>query len=371
MLYSKFTSESVCSGHPDKICDAISDAILDAALACDPYSRVAVETVVTKNFVTIAGEVTSSTQLDYRQIAQQTIASLGYTDPRFEFTNDSPIQIKVHTQSPEIAQGVDVDGAGDQGMMFGYACTQTETYMPLPIQMAHDITAGLDQARESGTIPYLRPDGKAQVTISYQRNKPVAVDSLVIAVPHEERIAPKELRHDMYSVLLLPILEKYHLKYLEKDIIVNGTGTWNIGGPMADTGLTGRKIVVDTYGGYARAGGGAFSGKDPTKVDRSGAYAARFIAKNIVAQGLASECEVALAYYIGAKTPVMQEYDTFGTNKVSLQAIRDFSTKILDTSVRGIIEGLDLRRPIYQATASGGHFGRSQFPWERIENKIG
>ena len=367
MLYSKFTSESVCSGHPDKICDAISDAILDAALEQDAFSRVAVETLVTKDFVTIAGEITTNAKINYQQIAQQTIASLGYTDHRFEFTDQSPILVKVHTQTPEIAQGVDIDGAGDQGMMFGYACTQTENYMPLPIQMAHDITSGLDQARESRSIPYLRPDGKAQVTISYLEGKAVSVDSIVIAVPHEESITRNELEQDVYREVILPVLEKYQLTYPQKNMIVNGTGTWYIGGPTADTGLTGRKIMVDSYGGYARAGGGAFSGKDATKVDRSGAYAARFIAKNIVAQGLASECEVALAYYIGSKIPVMQEFNTFGTEKVSQKALRDFSENLLDTSVKGIIEGLDLRRPIYSATASGGHFGREQFPWEQIK----
>ncbi|MBP7842579.1 methionine adenosyltransferase [Candidatus Woesebacteria bacterium] len=367
MNYPKFTSESVCSGHPDKICDAISDAIVDAALALDPYSRVAVETLVTKNFVTIAGEVTTNAKLNYESIAKKTIASLGYTDPHFYFSDSSEIKIKIHTQSPEISQGVDVDGAGDQGMMFGYACLQTNSYMPFPIQMAHDITAALDSARESKTISYLRPDGKAQVTIAYEGNIPKSVDSLVIAVPCEEHITRETLAHDLYTVVVLPILEKYKLKFIEKELVVNGTGLWHIGGPASDTGVTGRKIVVDTYGGYARAGGGAFSGKDPTKVDRSGAYAARYLAKNIVAQGLASECEVALAYYIGAKFPVMQEYETFGTAKASSRVIRDFSKQLLDTSVKGIIDGLDLRRPIYRKTASGGHFGRVEFPWEKIK----
>lgn len=368
MNYPKFTSESVCSGHPDKICDAISDSILDAALTQDPLSRVAVETLVTKDFVTIAGEVTTSAVLDYESIARSTIKSLGYTDPHFGFTDKSEVIVKVHTQSPEISQGVDTDGAGDQGMMFGYACKQTDTYMPLPIAMAHDITRGLDSARESKQIKYLRPDGKAQVTITYDGGVAISIDSIVIAAPHSERISQSELSHDLYTNVITPILEKYHFKYPEKNMIVNGTGLWHIGGPSSDTGVTGRKIVVDTYGGYARVGGGAFSGKDPTKVDRSGAYGARYLAKNIVAAGLADECEVALAYFIGAKRPVMQEFETFGTGRVSKNAICDFANKLLDTSVRGIIEELDLRRPIYRATSSYGHFGRVEFPWEQIKS---
>lgn len=366
MHYPKFTSESVCSGHPDKICDAISDSILDAAYTSDPHSRVAVETLVTKNFVTIAGEVTTTADLDYAAIAKKTISSLGYTDPRPGFNDKSEIVVKVHTQSPEISQGVDLDGAGDQGMMFGYACRQTDSFMPLPIELAHAITSSIDLARESQVIPYLRPDGKAQVTITYENGIPKSLDSIVIAVPHHEDTTLRELTHDLYTTVIIPLLSRYHFSFHEKDLIVNGTGLWHIPGPASDTGVTGRKIVVDTYGGYARVGGGAFSGKDPTKVDRSGAYAARYLAKNIVANGLADECEVALAYFIGAKRPVMQEYETFGTNKVSNKELRNFATKLLDTSVKGIIEGLALRRPIYRATSSGGHFGRTDFPWEKI-----
>jgi len=366
MHYPKFTSESVCSGHPDKICDAISDSILDAAYEADPYSRVAVETLVTKDFVVIAGEVTTTAKLDYAAIARKTICSLGYTDPHLGFTDRSQIVVKLHTQSREISQGVDQDGAGDQGMMFGYACRQTDSLMPLPIALAHDITKGIDTARESGAIPYLRPDGKAQVTVSYKNGIATILDSVVVAVPHAEAITLKELTHDLYTLVITPIIARYGFKYLAKDLIVNGTGVWHIPGPASDTGVTGRKIVVDTYGGYARVGGGAFSGKDVTKVDRSGAYAARYLAKNIVAAGLSDECEVALAYFIGAKRPVMQEYETFGTAKVTQKVIRDFATKLLDTSVKGIIEGLDLRRPIYRATSSGGHFGRASFPWEKI-----
>lgn len=368
MQYSKFTSESVCSGHPDKISDAISDSILDAAYKSDPYSRVAVETLVTKNFVTIAGEVTTSAKLNYTNLARKTIRSLGYTDSRFGFSDQSEILVKIHTQSPEISQGVDLDGAGDQGMMFGYACRQTDSLMPLPIELAHALTGAIDIARESGVIPYLRPDGKAQVTVSYEKGIPKSLDSIVIAVPHHEKITLPELTHDLYTTVITPILSKYHFSYAEKDLIVNGTGLWHIPGPASDTGVTGRKIIVDTYGGYARAGGGAFSGKDPTKVDRSGAYAARYLAKNIVAAGLADECEVALAYFIGALRPVMQEYETFGTAKVSKKKISSFADNLLDTSVKGIIKGLDLRRPIYRQTASGGHFGRADFSWEQLQN---
>ena len=368
MKFRSFTSESVCSGHPDKVCDAISDSVLDAAYAIDPMSRVAIETLVTKDYCAIVGEVTSLAQLDYEAIAKSTIHSLGYTNPVFGFSDQSEIMVKVHTQSPEIARGVDSDGAGDQGMMFGYACLETDNYMPLPIELAHTITRGIDSARESGTIPYLRPDGKAQVTVAYKQGKPVGLESLVMAVPHEEKISRLELTHDLYQTVIRPILEKYRLTYREQDIIVNGTGVWHIPGPASDSGVTGRKIVVDTYGGYARVGGGAFSGKDVTKVDRSGAYAARYLAKNIVAAGLAEECEVALAYFIGAKRPVMQEIETFGTAKCDPHTIDDYATKLLDTSVSGIIKGLDLRRPIYRATAAYGHFGRVGFPWEKIKS---
>lgn len=367
MNYRQFTSESVCSGHPDKICDAISDSILDEAYKTDPYSRVAVETLVTTNFVTIAGEITTTAKLDYAKIARSTIKSLGYTDPKFGFTDNSEIIVKVHTQSREIGLGVDDGGAGDQGMMFGYACRQTDSFMPLPIEMAHDITSALDEARISGRIPYLRPDGKAQVTISYESGLPVDLESIVIAAPHKEDVTRKELTHDLYTTIIIPLLKKYNFKYSEKKLIVNGTGIWYIPGPASDSGVTGRKIIVDTYGGYARVGGGAFSGKDPTKVDRSGAYAARYIAKNIVASGLADECEVAFAYFIGAKRPLMQEYETFGTAKADIKVIKNFASNLIDTSVEGIINELDLRRPIYRETTSGGHFGRDIFPWEKIK----
>ncbi len=367
MSFHSFTSESVCAGHPDKICDAISDAVVDAAYQTDPMARVAVETMVTEDFVVLAGEVTVNGPLNYRMIAKDVIRDLGYTDPTFKFTSDSPVSLHIHVQSPEIAVGVDHDGAGDQGMMFGYACRQTPAYMPLPIQLAHELTAAIDTARESHTIPYLRPDGKAQVTISYDHDQPKQVEAIVLAAPHAESVTQKELSHDLYDIVVAPLLEKYHLKFSEKQLIVNGTGVWYLPGPASDTGVTGRKIVVDTYGGYARVGGGAFSGKDATKVDRSGAYAARYLAKNIVAAGLADQCEIALAYYIGAQKPLMQQVETFGTSKVSEKVINDYVGKLLDLSVSGIIKGLDLRRPIYRQTAAYGHFGRPQFPWEQIK----
>ena len=366
MKFPMFTSESVCSGHPDKICDAISDSVLDECYKSDPLARVAVETLVTRDFVVLAGEVTTTAKVDYEKIARDTIRDLGYTDPTLGFSDQSEIVIRVHSQSPEIAQGVDSEGAGDQGMMFGYACRETANYMPLPIELAHAITRGIDAARISRTIPYLRPDGKAQVTIGYVGGLPRSLDTLVVAIPHKEEVTRAELTHDLYRHVITPLLAEYHLSYEESDMIVNGTGVWHIPGPASDTGVTGRKIVVDTYGGYARVGGGAFSGKDVTKVDRSGAYAARYLAKNIVASGLADVCEVALAYYIGAKRPVMQVFDTFGTAKKSEQVIQDFANNLLDTSVSGIIKGLNLRRPIYRETASYGHFGRATFPWEQV-----
>ena len=366
MSHSTFTSESVCSGHPDKICDQVSDAVLDAALAKDKNARVAVETLVTKNYCVMAGEVTTKASLDYKKIASSVIKKLGYTLPLLQFTNKTPIITKIHTQSPEIAAGVDELGAGDQGMMFGYACTETGEYMPLPIALAHKLAETIDLMRVTKKIPYLRPDGKTQATIIYEGGLPKSVETLVLAVPHEENINLQTVKKDLMKYVVLPVLATYKLRIKESQVVVNGTGIWHIGGPASDTGVTGRKIVVDTYGGMARVGGGAFSGKDPTKVDRSGAYAARYIAKNIVAAGLADRCEVRLAYFIGAKKPLMQEVDTFGTEKKSQKVIRDFMETLLDTSVQGILETLNLRRPLYFKTASYGHFGRAEFPWERI-----
>jgi S-adenosylmethionine synthetase len=364
-MKNTFTSESVCSGHPDKICDVISDSIVDAALSQDPTSRVAVETLTTINKVVIAGEVRTSAKINYEKIARQQIKRLGYTQDVLQFTYNSPIEVLIHEQSPEIAQGVDDEGAGDQGMMFGYACDETVEYMPLPIIMAHRLAAAIDTARET-TLRYLRPDGKTQVTIVYNNGIPTGIGSLVLAVPHDENIKNTQLRSDLYSDVVTPVLEHFGYSFNQKDIIINGTGIWHIGGPTSDTGVTGRKIVVDGYGGYARVGGGAFSGKDPTKVDRSGAYAARFIAKNIVAKGYAKKAEVRLAYVIGMKDPVMQEIETFGTATVSDTELQKYVHSLLDTSVSGIIKGLDLQRPIYTQTAAYGHFGRDIFPWEQI-----
>ena len=365
-MVTTFTSESVAAGHPDKICDQISDAIVDAVLAVDPNGHVAVETMAAHGHIILAGEVTANAKIDYEQIARDQIKRIGYTDTKSGFSYASPIAIHLHQQSPEIQVGVDEQGAGDQGMMFGFACRQSPQLMPLPIVMAHELTARMDEAREKKILPYLRPDGKSQVTIEYKNDKPVKVLSVVLAVPHKEKITLKQVKADLIKKVVTPVLEKYGFKVSAKDVIVNGTGIWHNGGPSADSGLTGRKIVVDTYGGYARVGGGAFSGKDPTKVDRSGAYAARFLAKNIVARKLADIAEVRLAYFIGARKPLMQEVETFGTAKASDKVIKDFMNKLLDTSVEGILSGLNLRRPIYLSTAAYGHFGRDSFPWEKI-----
>lgn len=366
MSYTTLTSESVCAGHPDKICDQISDAVVDAALKDDPFSRVAVEALATKNFVLLAGEVTTKAKINYEKTARNIIKKLGYTDPELEFTHLSTILTKIHTQSSEIAVGVDNLGAGDQGMMYGYACRETESLMPLPITLAHELTMAIDKLRETKTLPYLKPDGKTQVTVGYKNGKPFKVEKVVLAVPHSQKTKLGQVKKDIYFLAVKPVLEKYGFTVKKKDIVLNGTGVWHFSGPASDTGLTGRKIVVDSYGSIAKLGGGAFSGKDPTKVDRSGAYAARFLAKNIIAAGLADQCEVRLAYFIGAKKPVMQEVDTFNTAKTTTKVIGDFMDKILDTSVSGIIETLNLRQPIYLKTAAYGHFGRNGFPWETV-----
>ena len=361
-----FTSESVCAGHPDKICDQISDAIVDEVLRQDQYGKVAVETLVTKNHVTLAGEVNSVAKVDFEKIARTQIKRLGYDNPALKFTFRAPINILIHEQSPEIAVGVAKYGAGDQGMMFGFACRETDNFMPMPISIAHALTQKIDGVREDKTLFYLRPDGKSQVTIEYKKGKPYKVSKVIVAVPHDKKVDLKQVKADIFKNVVGPVLAEFGFKISQKDLILNGTGVWHFSGPAADTGVTGRKIVVDTYGGYARVGGGAFSGKDPTKVDRSGAYAARYLAKNIIAAGLAERAEISLAYFIGAKRPVMQEVETFGTEKKSKKIIYSFMNKILDTSVEGILEGLDLRRPIYLQTAAYGHFGRPIFPWEKI-----
>lgn len=366
MNYRYFTSESVAAGHPDKVCDQISDAVLDEAIKAYPKSRVAVETLVTANQVCLAGEVTCPKKLDFERIARKTIKRLGYTNPLFNFTDKSPINIYVHQQSPDIALGANKGGAGDQGMMFGYAVPETKELMPLPIVLAHRLVESMDQLRKTKKIPCLRPDGKSEVKVRYEKQKPVAVEKVVLAVPHDQCVTKEELQKELYKQTVKPVLEKYGFSIKEKDCILNGTGKWKIGGPATDTGVTGRKIIVDSYGGMARIGGGAFSGKDPTKVDRSGAYGARYIAKNIVANGLAERCEVQIAYVIGHVKPLTIEIETFGTEKKKLFVIEDFADKILDLSVWGIIEGLNLLQPFYEKTASYGHFGREEFPWEQV-----
>lgn len=360
-----FTSESVCSGHPDKICDSISDAILDEVLKLDPNGRVAVETLATKNKLIIAGEISANAKVNYDEVARKRIQDLGYTDSKYNFTNRCEIDIYLQKQSGEIAQGVNDKGAGDQGMMFGFACLDTIELMPLPITLAHKLAEAIDIARVS-SLPYLRPDGKTQVTIEYKNGKPKKILQVVLAVPHQENIKLNEVKNDLFQTVVKPVLEKYDLSISINHLVLNGTGVWHIGGPAMDTGLTGRKIIIDGYGGMGRVGGGAFSGKDPTKVDRSGAYAARFLAKNIVAAKLAEKCEVRVAYFIGAKKPVMLEAETFGTNKKSEKIIKEFMNNLLDTSVSGIIKRLNLNQPIYLKTSTYGHFGRPDFPWEKI-----
>lgn len=362
-----FTSESVCKGHPDKICDQISDAIVDAALAHDPTSRCGIETVAGADQICLFGEIRTKSKINFEKIARDTVKRLGYTVPAWGFSQKSKFTNNIHAQSPEIAMGVDLDGAGDQGMMFGYACDETPELMPLPIRLAHALVERIDEVRVKKLLKWLRPDGKAQVTVKYEKGIPVGVEKLVAAVAHDEKTTAEQVRKEIIMHVFRPVLKKYKLEMpQDEDITINGTGLWHIPGPESDAGLTGRKIVVDTYGGYARVGGGAFSGKDPSKVDRSGAYAARFIAKNIVAHGLATKCEVGLAYVIGQPRPLMQTIETYGTATVSSKALYDFKDKLLDTSVRSIIESLKLARPIYTPTAAYGHFGRSAFPWEKI-----
>lgn len=362
-----FTSESVCAGHPDKIADAISDALVDAALAQDPQARTGIEAVVGADQISLFGEIKTTAKIDFEAIARNTVEYLGYTKPEWSFSYQSKFSNFVHQQSPEIAMGVDQDGAGDQGMMFGYACTETPELMPLPIALAHALARRIDEVREAGDLKWLRPDGKAQATVRYEDDRPVAVEKLVVAVAHDEATSAEQVRADVIRAIFAPVLEKYGFALpADKDIVVNGTGLWHIPGPNSDAGLTGRKIIVDTYGGYARVGGGAFSGKDPSKVDRSGAYVARYIAKNIVAAGLAVRCEVGLAYVIGQPQPLMQTIETFGTATVSEAELYAFKDKLIDTSVKGIIEQLDLARPIYSQTSAYGHFGKSSLPWEYV-----
>lgn len=361
-----FTSESVCAGHPDKIADRISDALLDAILQQDPKGRAGIETVAGANRIALFGEIKTTATIDYEAIVKNVVKELGYTNPAWGFSAESVVENYIHEQSPEISMGVDDGGAGDQGMMFGFAINETPELMPLPIAIAYALTRRLDQVREEKILKYIRPDGKSQVTVRYEDGKPAGIETVVIATAHDEETSEETVFKAMYDEVVSPVLVEYGFPIIEKQLIVNGTGLWHIPGPESDAGLTGRKIVVDTYGGYARVGGGAFSGKDPSKVDRSGAYAARYIAKNIVAAGLATKCEVGLAYVIGQPQPLMKTIDTFGTGTKSQEEIEVFADSLIDTSVKGIIDKLDLRRPIYQATSAYGHFGKKDLPWEEI-----
>ena len=365
-----FTSESVTEGHPDKIADQISDAILDACLADDPASRVACETLTATGLVVIAGEITTKAYVDFQTVVRGTVASIGYDNALYGFdANTCAVISSINKQSGDIAMGVDTGGAGDQGMMFGYAVNENSDYMPTPISLAHKLTQRLSQVRKNGKLPFLRPDGKSQVTVEYDANgKVLRVDAVVISTQHAETVSNEELRseilkHVIQAVIPADLLDEY-TKYH-----INPTGRFVIGGPMGDTGLTGRKIIVDTYGGMGRHGGGAFSGKDPTKVDRSAAYMARYIAKNVVAGGLAERCEVQLAYAIGVAEPVSVRVDTFGTEKVDPTTIPDLIRAHFKLTPRGIMESLNLRRPIYMKTAAYGHFGRndSDFTWEATD----
>ena len=362
-----FTSESVTEGHPDKIADQVSDAILDACLEQDPYSRVAAETLTATGLVVIAGEITTKAYVDFQSLVRGVIASIGYDNALYGFdSNTCAVISSINRQSPDISQGVDTGGAGDQGMMFGYASNETPELMPAPISLAHQLTRQLSAVRKSGKLAYLRPDGKSQVTVEYDENgKPARIDAVVISSQHSESVSNDELHADIHKHVIEAVLPS---KWLDANTKyhINPTGRFVIGGPMGDTGLTGRKIIVDTYGGMGRHGGGAFSGKDPSKVDRSAAYMARYIAKNIVASGLAEKAEVELAYAIGVADPVSVLVETFGTGKISESRLTELVRKNFALTPKGIIETLNLRRPIYQKTAAYGHFGRTEpdFTWE-------
>ncbi|MGE5207357.1 MAG: methionine adenosyltransferase [Chlamydiota bacterium] len=362
-----FTSESVTEGHPDKIADQISDAILDACLAEDAYSRVACETLVTTGLAFIAGEITTNAYVDFPSIVRGTVSAVGYTDATYGYDcNTCAVISSIHEQSPDIAQGVDPGGAGDQGMMFGYATNENDQLMPTPIMLAHKLTHRLAEVRKSGELDWLRPDGKSQVTVEYDENhKPMRVDAVVISTQHSELVDNQKIRTDVLKHVIQTVVPA-HMLDADTKYHINPTGRFVVGGPMGDTGLTGRKIIVDTYGGMGRHGGGCFSGKDPTKVDRSACYMARYIAKNVVAAGLADRCEVQLAYAIGVAEPVSVLVDTFGTGKVGPETLQELVRANFDLTPKGIINSLNLRRPIFKKTAAYGHFGRPDpdFTWE-------
>ncbi|HKQ98890.1 MAG TPA: methionine adenosyltransferase [Candidatus Polarisedimenticolia bacterium] len=364
-----FTSESVTEGHPDKIADQISDAILDQVLKADPTSRVAIETMVTTGLVVVAGEMTTNATLDIPAIVRTTIKDVGYTRAKYGFDSDTcAVMTTIDRQSPDIAMGVDTGGAGDQGMMFGYACRETPELMPMPIQLAHRLSQRLSEARRDGTLPYLRPDGKSQVTVEYEDGRPLRVDAVVVSTQHAPEVTTEQLRRDIDEKIIRKVIPE-NLRDAKTKIHINPTGRFVVGGPQGDTGLTGRKIIVDTYGGYAPHGGGAFSGKDPTKVDRSAAYMARYIAKNLVAAGLADRAQVQVAYAIGVADPVSVMVDTFGTGKIADETIVELVRKHFGLKPKEIIDSLDLRRPVYLPTAAFGHFGRSGpgFTWEKTD----
>jgi S-adenosylmethionine synthetase len=376
-----FTSESVTEGHPDKMCDQISDAILDAILRDDPMARVACETATTTGTVIVLGEITTSTYVDFQEVIRETVRSIGYTDARYGFDyRTCGTLVSVHEQSADIKRGVDEaletrgrsdlhdQGAGDQGMMFGFACRETAELMPLPVTLAHRLALRLAEIRKDGLVDYLRPDGKSQVTVEYSRGRPVGVPTVVIAAQHDDDVANERLRDDVIEMVVKPVIPE-ELRQTMPRVHINPTGRFVIGGPMGDSGLTGRKIIVDSYGGMARHGGGCFSGKDPSKVDRSGAYAARWVAKNVVAAGLADRFEVELSYAIGIAKPISVSIETFGTAKVSDERILGLIDAHFDLRPGAIIEQLALRRPIYRQTAAYGHFGRPDLdlPWERVD----